>query len=128
MGDLITKNEIGGRWGFLLLTVIVLIVMGMLMEGLPAVLIFAPLLIPLAGVIGINPLQYGIITIMAIGIGTHMPPIGIALYVGAQLGNVPLRQVNRHFIPYLIPLISGLILVMLIPQLVTWIPDLLHIS
>lgn len=128
LGNLVTSNDLGGRWGFLIISIAVLVVMGMLMEGLPSLLIFAPLLIPLATQVGINPLQYGIIVVMAIGIGTHTPPMGIALYVGAQLGDVPMRSVCRRIVPYMPALYAGIIAVALIPGLVTWIPDALHIS
>jgi tripartite ATP-independent transporter DctM subunit len=112
----------GGYWGFLIGSSVVLIIMGMVMEGLPAMLVFAPILIPVATELGINPLQYGIVILMAIGIGANSPPIGIGVFVVAQIGDVPISDVSRRMRPYVLTLYVGLLIVIAAPAVVSWLP------
>ncbi|MGX7680820.1 TRAP transporter large permease [Jatrophihabitans sp. DSM 45814] len=117
-----------GKWGFLALSTIVLIIMGMVMEGIPAVLIFGPILLPMATSLGISPVHYGIVLVSAIGLGANSPPIGIGVFVAAQMGRVQMRDVAVRLRPYLVALYIGLIAIVFIPQITTWLPDVLHIK
>ena len=71
---------------FMLFTIVLLIIMGQLLEGLPAVLIFAPLLLPIATDFGVNPVQYAMVLIIAMGIGSFAPPAGVGFYVACATG------------------------------------------
>jgi tripartite ATP-independent transporter DctM subunit len=127
LGQLVTDANLG-RVGFLLVSTALLVVAGMILEGLPAILVFAPLLIPVASQLGVNSLQYGIVLVIAIGIGAHSPPIGVGLYSAAQMGQVEVTQVARRMRYYLVALYVGLIIVTFVPQTVTWLPQVLHIT
>jgi tripartite ATP-independent transporter DctM subunit len=127
LGQLIANDHFG-KWGFLVLSTIVLVAMGMIMEGVPAVLIFGPLLIPIALQLGINGLHYGIVLAVAIGIGANSPPIGVGVFVAAQIGKVEMTDVAKRLRPYLVALYIGLIAIVFIPWIVTWLPDLLHVT
>lgn len=127
LGQLVANDHFG-RWGFLVLSTIVLVVMGMIMEGVPAVLIFGPLLIPIAVQLGINGLHYGIVLAVAIGIGANSPPIGVGVFVAAQIGKVEMSDVARRMRPYLIALYLGLVAIVFVPQITTWLPNLFHIT
>jgi tripartite ATP-independent transporter DctM subunit len=127
LGQLVADDHFG-KWGFLVLSTIVLVIMGMIMEGVPAVLIFGPLLIPIALQLGINGLHYGIVLAVAIGIGANSPPIGVGVFVAAQIGEVEMSDVARRMRPYLIALYLGLVAIVFVPQITTWLPNLLHIT
>ncbi len=107
---------------FLLVTVVVMIVVGFILEGIPAVLIAAPILLPIATRVGVEPLQYGIVLTMAVGIGVFLPPIGIGYYVACAIGEAPVNATMRPSLIYSGFLVLGLVLVVLFPQITTWVP------
>ena len=105
----------GSAWMFMLATIVTLVVMGALLEGLPALLIFGPLLLPLAPAFGINPLQYGIVLIIAMGLGAFSPPIGVGMFVTCSICDTSMENAARHMVPYLVVLAIGLLLVAFVP-------------
>jgi TRAP-type C4-dicarboxylate transport system permease large subunit/TRAP-type C4-dicarboxylate transport system permease small subunit len=117
----------GGKVGFLILSLVALMIIGMVMEGLPAIIVFAPILLPIATGLGVNSLQYGILLVMAIGMGANSPPFGIGLYVAAQLGGTTVGAAGRIVLRYLVPLIAGVAVVAAAPVLTTWLPQALGV-
>jgi tripartite ATP-independent transporter DctM subunit len=113
---------LGPGWLFFLVTMLVLIVAGAVLEGLPALLLFVPIFMPMATKLGINPLQYGIAAIIAMGIGAHMPPVGIGLYTACVVGDTSVEAVGKAILPYLLVLCVGLLAVLLVPQLSLLLP------
>ena len=109
---------------FLFLSMAALIVIGFVLEGFPAILISAPILLPVAEKLGVDPLQYGILLIMAIGIGVFMPPIGIGYYVACAVGEAPPNATMRPSAVYNVFLILGLVVVMLFPEITLYLPHL----
>ncbi len=107
---------------FLFVSVAALIVIGFVLEGFPAILISAPILLPLAVKLGIDPLQFGILIIMATGIGVMMPPIGIGFYIACTVGEAPVNATMRSSMYYNAFLILGVVVVILFPQITTWLP------
>ena len=99
----------------MLLSVFVLIVMGAMLEGLPAILIFAPLLLPIAPQFGINPLQVGIVLVLSMGVGNFLPPIGVGAYVCVSVSKTTLDAMMSHFLPYLAALLTGIVIIALVP-------------
>jgi tripartite ATP-independent transporter DctM subunit len=116
----------GSAWLFMLGTVITLVLMGALLEGLPALLIFGPLLLPVAPAFGIDPLQYGIVMIIAMGVGAFSPPIGVGMYVTCSICETTMESATRHMLPYLLMLAIGLALVAFVPWFTLIVPRLLH--
>ena len=110
--------------GFLLVTVAVMIVVGFILEGIPAILIAAPILLPIATRVGVDPLQYGIVLTMAVGIGVFLPPVGIGYYVACAIGEAPVNATMRPSLIYSAFLVLGLVIVVLFPQITTWVPHL----
>ncbi len=110
---------------FFLCAIVVLIVVGAVLEGLPALLIFGPLLVPVAGQLGINTLHFAIVLTVAMGIGTFAPPIGIGLYVSCAVMNTSLERVSRPMLPYIGVLLLALLLITLVPQLSLALPSVL---
>jgi tripartite ATP-independent transporter DctM subunit len=100
---------------FMLLSIFVLIVMGAILEGLPAILIFAPLLLPMCPQFGINPLQFGLVLVISMGVGNFLPPIGVGAYVCVAVSKTTLEEMMRHLFPYLVALLVGILIVALVP-------------
>lgn len=115
-------------WLFLLGTVITLIVTGAVLEGLPALLIFGPMLMPIAVKLGIHPLQYGIVLIISMGFGTFCPPIGIGIYVTCGMVETSMEELTRKVGPYLIVLFLGILAVTFIPWFSLVLPRALHMT
>ena len=107
---------------FLIGSLILLIIGGSLLEGLPALNILAPLLIPIAGKIGISELHYGMMLIIAMGVGAFMPPVGVGFYVCCAVARAPLEAASRAMIPYLAVLLIGLLLVTFVPWFTLVLP------
>lgn len=114
----------GGKISFLIVTAGMLIVMGMLFEGLPALFVFTPLLLPAAMDVGVNGLQFGIVIVIAMGIGAFAPPMGIGFYVACGIGGTEASRVMPRTVPYLAVLILGLVVIALVPQITLWLPHL----
>ena len=91
----------GGTWLFMLLSIGILIVMGSVLEGAAALIIFGPLLVPVAVQPGLPPLQYGVVLVIAMGIGLFAPPLGLGLHGTCLIGKVPVEQTVRpHLMGY----------------------------
>ena len=113
-----------GRLGFLTATVVVFVVIGALLEGLPALLIFGPILFPISRAVGLDPVHYGIVIIAAMGIAFFLPPIGVGLSIAATIARVDIDDVSRSYVPYLVALFVGLALVAAFPWLTLVLPRL----
>jgi C4-dicarboxylate transporter DctM subunit len=107
---------------FLFVSMFVMIVIGLVLEGLPAILIAAPILLPVAIRFGIEPLQYGMVLCVAMGIGVFMPPVGIGYYVACAIGDAPVNATMRPALIYSMFIVLGLVVVILFPQLTVWLP------
>lgn len=114
-----------GRYEFMALTVALFVVIGALLEGLPALLIFGPILFPIARAIGVDPVHYGIVIIAAMGIAFFLPPVGVGLTIAAAIGRVDIDEVSRSYVPYLIALLIGLALIAAFPVITLILPRLL---
>ena len=110
---------------FLFVSTAAMVVMGFVLEGLPAVLIAAPILLPVATRIGVEPLQYGILLTMAMGIGVFLPPVGVCYYVACAVGEASVSATMRPAAVYNVFLVLGVIVVIVFPQITVWLPHLL---
>jgi tripartite ATP-independent transporter DctM subunit len=111
-----------GTWMFMLLSIAVLIVMGSVLEGAAALIIFGPLLLPVAVRLGIDPLHFGVVLVIAMGIGLFAPPLGLGLYGACLIGNVPIEQTVKPIIGYLGLLLMCLLVIVFIPAISTALP------
>ena len=111
---------------FMVASIVLLIVAGTILEGLPALLILAPLLMPIAGQVGVNEIHYGIVLVIAMGIGAFMPPVGVGFYVTCAVCGTSIEKSAQAMIPYLIVLCLGLLLVALVPWFTLFLPERLH--
>ena len=110
---------------FLFVTMAVMVVVGFVLEGIPAVLIAAPILLPVATRAGVDPLQFGIVLTMAVGIGVFLPPVGIGYFIACAIGEAPVNATMRPSLIYNVVLVLGLVLVILFPQITVWLPHLM---
>jgi tripartite ATP-independent transporter DctM subunit len=110
---------------FLGLLLIFLLLIGCVVEGVPAKLILVPMLLPIIDGFGIDRVHFGLIITLALLIGIATPPMGIGLYIMVEVGKVPFEKVTVAVLPFLIPLIAVLILITYIPPLTLWLPDLI---
>jgi TRAP-type C4-dicarboxylate transport system permease large subunit len=118
--------EIAGRssWVFMLASLLVLVVMGALLEGLPALLVFAPILMPLAPKFGVSPIQYGIVLLIAMGLGCFAPIIGVGMYISCSVTGTKVEPASRAMVPYAVILFLGLLLVAFVPWFSLVLPRL----
>jgi len=111
-----------GVWLFLVLSIAVLIVMGSVLEGAAALIIFGPLLLPVAVKLGINPLHFGVVLVIAMGIGLFAPPLGLGLYGACLIGGVPIEQTVKPIMGYLGLLLLCLLVIAFVPSISTALP------
>jgi tripartite ATP-independent transporter DctM subunit len=113
------------KWSIMLLSVVLLPVLGMVLEGLPAILILGPLMMPIAQHAGINSLQYGVLLVLAIGLGTFAPPLGVGMFSTCAVSGTSVSKVSRYFWPYGIAIFAGLLILAFVPAVTTVVPHLL---
>lgn len=112
---------------FLLMTIVVFVVLGAVLEGLPAVIILAPIFFPVVSRFGIDPLHYGIVVIASLGVGLFLPPLGLGFFIACGLGKVNVETAARAYVPYLVVLLAGLIVVAFVPWLTLILPKLMNL-
>lgn len=112
------------RYVFLALMLIFIILVGCVVEGVPAKLMLVPMLLPVIDSFGIERVHFGIIIQLGLLIGIATPPMGIGLYIMVEVGKVPFERVTLAVIPFLVPLMIVLVLITYFPQLTLWFPNL----
>jgi tripartite ATP-independent transporter DctM subunit len=117
-------NAGAGRTGFLTMTVVIFVLIGALLEGLPALLIFGPILFPISRAVGIDPVHYGIVIVAAMGIAFFLPPVGVGLSIAAGVARVDIDAVSRSYVPYLLALLAGLAVIAAFPDFTLVLPRL----
>jgi tripartite ATP-independent transporter DctM subunit len=110
---------------FLVLVNILLLLLGIFIETGPALVIAAPILLPVAVEFGVDPLQFGVVMIMNLILGLLTPPVGGVLFVIAGVTKTPMDEVNRGVLPFFVPLIASVLIVSFIPALSLWLPEVL---
>ncbi|MDU5336841.1 TRAP transporter large permease [Enterococcus sp.] len=108
----------------LLLVNIVLLLVGMFMDVGPAILIFTPIFLPVVTSVGVDPVHFGLFSIMNLCVGSITPPVGTGLYVGASVGGVKAEQMLKPLIPFYGAILVILLLITYFPALVMWLPNI----
>jgi tripartite ATP-independent transporter DctM subunit len=114
-----------GTWLFLLLSIAILIVMGSVLEGAAALIIFGPLLMPVAMQLGVDPLHFGVVLVFGMGIGLFAPPLGLGLYGACLIGKVPIEETVKPILGYLGLLFLCLLVIAFVPSISTALPHAL---
>ena len=105
----------GGKTTFMLVSIFAFIVLGSVLEGIPAVVLFGPLMFPIAARMGINEVHYAIVVVLTMGLGTFMPPVGRCYYAACIIGRVSPEAALRRIWFYLAVLVAGIVAIAFIP-------------
>lgn len=108
----------------LIIVVAILLVLGMFLEGIAVIVLTVPLFLPVMQQIGVDPVQFGVIMIMCSMLGLLTPPVGMVLFAVASVARMPVGRLSRALVPYLIGLALVLVLVVAVPGVSTWLPNL----
>jgi C4-dicarboxylate transporter, DctM subunit len=109
---------------FLFITAAIFIFFGAVIEGLPAVVILLPSLLPVAAGLGIDPIHYAIVIVAAVGIGLFLPPIGVGLFIACGIAEVSVDRATRAMLPFVAVLLIGLVIIILVPPITLILPRL----
>jgi C4-dicarboxylate transporter DctM subunit len=115
----------GGKVLFLLIINIAFLFLSSVLEGVPALIMTVPILLPIATQFGIDPVHFGIILIANMGIGLFLPPIGLGVFIGCSIGKVNVSEVAKPLLPYLGVNFATVLLITYWPWLTMVIPKLL---
>ena len=105
----------GGAAGFMAVSVVAFIVLGSVLEGIPAIVLFGPLLFPIARSAGIHEVYYAMVVVLAMGLGLFAPPFGVGFYAAAAIGKVDPAEGVAPMWGYMLALILGLAVVAAVP-------------
>lgn len=109
----------------LLLLMVILLVLGCFLDGTAIIIITTPVVLPLLTQFHIDPLHYGVILAINVMIGTITPPVGVIMYVATGISNSSIIEFTKEIIPFLLTLIGLLLLFVFVPEIITFLPDLL---
>jgi len=112
----------GSAFAFVSFSIVLMIIMGSILEGLPSLLIFGPMLLHLTQSYGIDPMAFGIVIIISMGIGTFIPPFGVCYFVTCSVMDTTVEKVTPRFLPYLSVLLIGLVCIALFPSISLVLP------
>jgi tripartite ATP-independent transporter DctM subunit len=117
----------GSAFAFVAFSAVLMIVMGSILEGMPSLLIFGPMLLHLTGSYGVDPMAFGIVIIIAMGIGTFIPPFGVCYFVTCSVMDTSVERMTPRFLPYLAVLLIGLIVIAIFPAISLALPHAIHL-
>ena len=107
----------GGAPTFMLVSIVAFIILGSVLEGIPAIVLFGPLLFPIAKAMGIHEVQYSMVVILAMGLGLFSPPFGVGFYIASAIGRIDPTEAIRPIIGYMLALLVGLLVIAAVPWL-----------
>ena len=109
----------------MIVCVVVFLIIGCFLDTSAAVLLLAPIIIPVVKSVGIDPCYFGVIMVIALMIGIITPPFGICLFVVSEVGNVPVRKTTAEAVKYVPAMVLVVLLCIFFPQIISWLPSLL---
>ncbi|AZO93430.1 TRAP transporter large permease [Halocella sp. SP3-1] len=118
----ITENQIL----ILILINLLLLFIGTFMETVAAILVVFPIVFQIATLIGMDPIHFGVMAVLALMVGLITPPLGVCLFVASSISNISIIKIAKANMPYLITILLVLFLVAFIPQLSLWLPSLFY--
>lgn len=107
----------GGGPTFMAVSILMFIVLGSVLEGIPALVLFAPLMFPIAKAVGLHEVHYAMVIILAMGMGLFLPPFGVGYYAACAIGRADPAEGIRPLMGYMLALLAGLVVVAFIPWL-----------
>ncbi|MEZ5860981.1 MAG: TRAP transporter large permease [Geminicoccaceae bacterium] len=116
----------GDPTAFMLATMVLLLIVGCFLEPGAAIVVFVPLLFPIARTMGIDPLQFSMLVILTLTMGLITPPVGVCLFVACRIGNLPISTLVRALVPFFLAEVGVIILIILVPGIASGLPGLFH--
>jgi len=107
----------GGAATFMVVSIVIFVALGSVLEGIPAIVLFGPLLFPIAKAVGIHEVHYAMVVVLAMGVGLFAPPFGVGFYVASAIGRINPTDAMRPIGVYILALLVGLVLVAAVPWL-----------
>ena len=126
--DMLTNFLVGvtsNKYLLLLIINLLLLVLGCFMDMAPLILIMTPILLPVVTTLGIDPVHFGMIMMVNLGIGLITPPVGTVLFTGAAVAKLPLGVVTKAMMPFFLALFIVLLMVTYVPAISLWLPHML---
>src|SRR5215510_4550828 len=111
----------------LLVTILVFVPLGAVLEGVPAMIILVPVFFPIIARFGVDPLHYGVLVVASLGLGLFVPPFGVGFFIACALGRTTVEGAARAYLPYLAVLLVGLLLVAFVPWITLVVPRLVNL-
>jgi len=105
----------GGKWGFIAVSALAFEILGSVLEGIPAIVLFGPLLFPIAKLVGVHEVHYAMVVIFAMGLGLFSPPFGVGFYAACAIGRVSPDVAIGRVWPHLTALLMALLILIAIP-------------
>lgn len=103
------------RYAFLAGTIVIVVIVGSLLEGIPALLILAPILYPVAVRLGIDGVQYAMVLVLAMGVGIFVPPVGIGFFASCSVMHASVEDTSKAVLPYMLALLAGILVLAYVP-------------
>ena len=116
------------RYVILLCINVLLLLLGTLMDMAPLILILTPILLPVVKALGVDPVHFGMIMMVNLGIGLITPPVGSVLFVASAVGNIKIEAVVRAMLPFYVGMFGVLMAVTYLPEISLWLPRLMGLS
>lgn len=110
---------------FILIATLIMLIVGMFIEAAAAILIFVPILLPVAVEFGIDPIHFGVIMIVNLAIGMFTPPVGLNLFVASQISGIGIIRLLKPIVPFVIILLVDVLLISFLPVLSLWLPSIM---
>lgn len=113
------------KYVILLILNIFLLIVGTFMDMAPALLIFTPIFMPIVTALGMSPIQFGVMMVMNLSVGTITPPVGNVLFIGCSVAKLEIEDVMKRIWPFFLAIFVGLLLITYIPAFSMWLPGIL---
>ena len=109
-------------WLFLLLVIALYVVLGTFLTPSEIILVTVPVLLPVASAVGVHPIHFGMVCVVASAIGHITPPVGLCLFVGMAISGLPMEKLVRPLLPFLSAIVAVLVLLAFVPEIVLYLP------
>lgn len=109
----------------MLIVNLILLFLGTIMDMAPLILIATPILLPVVRSIGMDPITFGVVMMLNLGVGLLTPPVGSTLFVGCSIGNAPIEKIAKSLMPFYAVLVIMVLLLSFVPALTLWLPNFL---
>ena len=109
----------------LMIMAVIYLIAGCFVETLALVILFVPIFAPIATAAGVDPVHFAVVTVLSLTVGTVTPPLGVCMYMACDIAKIKVEDFVRECIPFLIPMVVCILLVILVPAISTFLPNLL---